>query len=285
MATHRTTHIGQVQLAAFELIRHGVPVFPLAHRSKVPLAGSAGVKDESLDAREIEAWPADSNVGAAMGHKHWTLDVDSVKGGSVSVAELTRQHGKLPRTVTAETPGGGWHLLWALPEGLRVGNRQGVLPGLDVRGSGGYLAAPPSVHPNGGSYRWRRAPGDVPFAVAPGWLLDLVGQSSAHPRMPPARPFPGPSCDAITRARAYVSRMPPAISGSGGHVATFAVATVLLRGFNLDQATGLELLKEYNGRCQPPWSEKELAHEIRSVSEAPRRTLDGHILNAERRNA
>lgn len=76
------------------------------------------------------------------------------------------------------------------------------------------------------------------------------------------------------RARAYVAKMPPAISGAGGHAATFAVARKLIWGFRLDEYTALRILREdYNPRCEPPWPEQDLVHKIRqAVDNATDRT-------------
>jgi hypothetical protein len=49
--------------------------------------------------------------------------------------------------------GKGWQLFFRHP-GVTIPNRAGIIPGLDVRGDGGYVVAPPSVHPNGKQYRW-----------------------------------------------------------------------------------------------------------------------------------
>lgn len=76
--------------------------------------------------------------------------------------------------------------------------------------------------------------------------------------------------DAVERARRYLSKCPAAISGAGGHLTTFVVAARLTRGFGLDENTALTLLAtEYNPRCEPPWSDTELA---RKVSEASQRS-------------
>jgi len=67
--------------------------------------------------------------------------------------------------------------------------------------------------------------------------------------------------DVEKRARAYVAKMPGAISGSGGHNATWAAALVLAQGFGLAEERVFEILRsEYNPRCQPPWTEAELRH-------------------------
>ena len=70
--------------------------------------------------------------------------------------------------------------------------------------------------------------------------------------------------NALHLAREYVASQPPAIAGSKGHNATFRVACQLV-GFGLNDAQTLELLREFNSRCQPPWTEKELRHKVQDA--------------------
>ncbi len=72
----------------------------------------------------------------------------------------------------------------------------------------------------------------------------------------------------IERARRYIAKCPPAISGERGHDATFHVAAVLWNGFGLSEAETLGLIGEYNERCLPRWSEAELIHKVRSAANA-----------------
>ncbi len=83
--------------------------------------------------------------------------------------------------------------------------------------------------------------------------------------------------DHFERCRAYVSRMPPAISGSGGHNATIDVVRACA-GFALDESRTLDILREYNQRCQPEWGEKELAHKASYVGKF-RKYAPGYILD------
>ena len=78
-------------------------------------------------------------------------------------------------------------------------------------------------------------------------------------------------CEAavIDRARKYIAKCPPAISGQDGHGATFHVACVLVLGFCLDENSALVLMREYSERCNPPWSEKELVHKVRQAAKQP----------------
>lgn len=88
---------------------------------------------------------------------------------------------------------------------------------------------------------------------------------------PPSAPRPVNDDVAVERrASAYLQAMSPAVSGSGGHAATYAAATALVHGFGLstERALGM-LLSEYNLRCQPPWTEKELRHKVDDAAGKP----------------
>ena len=83
----------------------------------------------------------------------------------------------------------------------------------------------------------------------------------------------------LERARKYVAKMEPAISGSGGHTATLDVVMVC-KGFGLTESQTLTVLHEYNERCQPPWNERELEHKAKQL---PRlRVAEGYILDQSR---
>jgi hypothetical protein len=80
----------------------------------------------------------------------------------------------------------------------------------------------------------------------------------------------GNGASVLERARRYVGHMPPALSGQHGHQATWAVAQVLLRGFDLPVAQAQPLLEEYNLRCKPPWTAKELQHKLEQAEQKSR---------------
>jgi hypothetical protein len=154
-------------------------VFPC--RGKVPAQakaeGGRGVHGASSDATAVAAkwreFPG-ADIGLACGTVSgiWVLDVDGDEGAA-SLADLERQHGPLPATAWQMT-GKGRHYFFALPEGVEIRNRTGVRPGLDVRGTGGYVIVAPSLHPSGVRYQWRESPSETEIAPAPAWLVDLV---------------------------------------------------------------------------------------------------------------
>jgi len=73
----------------------------------------------------------------------------------------------------ARTPRGGWHLWFVYPAGSGITVGTGVIPGVDFRGEGGYIIAPPSVNGNGKSYTWEegKSIGDVPLGTVPDSLI------------------------------------------------------------------------------------------------------------------
>jgi len=100
-------------------------------------------------------------------------------------------------------------------------------------------------------------------------LLALIGKYFAEP-IPSAPRVDFRSNDAVVeRARKYLAKIPPAMSGSGGHNQTFHAACVLVLGFELSEGDALGLLSEYNQKCQPPWSERELQHKVASAAKQP----------------
>lgn len=85
----------------------------------------------------------------------------------------------------------------------------------------------------------------------------------------------------LERARRYIAKCPPAVSGQGGHNATFHVAAVLVHGFALGDRVSLMLMQEWNQCCQPPWSERELRHKVESAARATHGSPRGHLLGHE----
>ena len=172
--------------AALDYAARGWPVVPIA--GKRPWLKD-WVNLASVDAATVRGWweqRPKSGVGLLTGPRagHWVLDVDPRHGGLETLADLEREHGELV-TLRVRTGSGGLHLYFRHPVGLQLTNRVEALPGLDVRGAGGQVVAPPSLHPDTGlAYEWEN---ELPIADAPRWLLDLLRPPSreAKPYTPP----------------------------------------------------------------------------------------------------
>ncbi|MHB8587153.1 MAG: phage/plasmid primase, P4 family [Thermoplasmatota archaeon] len=169
--------------AALAYARRGWPVFPLKPRSKEPWT-SHGFKDATADETQIRAWwtalPT-ANVAIATGSASGlvVLDVDAKTQGLETMRKLEEQHGSLGRTPLVLTPGGGRHAYFRHP-GPETRNRTSIAPGADVRADGGYIVAPPSIHPNGGTYAWHpNLPLTTPPAEIPAWLLERINAKAS----------------------------------------------------------------------------------------------------------
>lgn len=96
------------------------------------------------------------------------------------------------------------------------------------------------------------------------------------PGNPPIRPtVPRLDLPVMERARRYVASVPPAIAGQHGDVHTFRVCCRLVRGFALNESQALDVLTEWNARCQPPWSPEELLDKVRRAARYGREPVGG----------
>jgi hypothetical protein len=137
------------------------------------------LKRATTDVNWIAGWWAtrNYNIGIATGEGSgvWVLDIDGDEG-EATLRELEARRGAIPPTVEAIT-GKGRHLYWRWPTARVIRNKQvnHHMPGLDVRGNGGYVLAPPSIHSSGRVYSWSVDRSDS-FEDAPEWLLDLIAK-------------------------------------------------------------------------------------------------------------
>lgn len=129
--------------AALKYASWGWKVFPLHPKSKAP-ATSHGFKDATTDPERIHRWfkqRPDCNIGLPTGHHFDVIDIDLPDGPDTYERMLQAEvipdvHGQV------STSSGGRHL-YIKP--LGDGNLTRVLPGVDWRGAGGYVVAPPST--------------------------------------------------------------------------------------------------------------------------------------------
>ena len=178
--------------AALSYSRQGWAVLPIQPKGKAPLGKLVprGFLNATTDPDILQQWWAtepQANIGIRTGAISGllVLDIDPRNGGDQSLAGWERQHGTLPETVEALTGGGGRHLIFAHPEGALPSNT--FLPGVDVKADGGYVVAPPSLHPSGHQYEWKpdAEPQAKALAPLPQKLLEcLMGKTTAYPSAP-----------------------------------------------------------------------------------------------------
>ncbi|MCI6140433.1 MULTISPECIES: bifunctional DNA primase/polymerase [Clostridium] len=232
--------------------RLGLAVFPIKPKSKQPLT-EHGLKDASKEPEQIESWwnrwPA-ANIGIATGAVSGglvviDLDVDKDKGidGRVTLREWEAEHEKLPdSTWMAITGRGGYHYFYHDTSTVR--NRTGIYEGIDIRGDGGYIVAPPSVHPNGNTYEWEQDPMLYPLAEANGAVFDfLVG---------PAVKEPEP----------ILFELPEQIpDGQRTTAMVKLVCSQQAKGLS-DEAIRAAVRAENEAKCVPPLTDQELEKEV-----------------------
>lgn len=258
-----------MKAAALNLAANGFKVFPLwqplkaLHKSgyicacgktdcgspaKHPIGNLAprGCLDATRDAARVkwfwECAPG-ANIGVATGDCLAVLDIDPRHGGNEALIELQRRFGNLPITLAVRTGGGGSHLFFETDRDMA--NSAGALgAGLDIRGAGGYVVAPPGVHITGARYEWEAGFDPAFIAPAPDWLHQA----------------------AVVQPRAKLRLVVGCGVQAGARNETIARLTgKLLRGY-VNPHLVLDLMLAWNAvRCKPPLGDGEVETIVNSI--------------------
>jgi hypothetical protein len=192
-----------------------------------------GVTDASAEPATVAAWWRrwpHANVGLATGSGTGLVVVDlDGDEGAEAFAALQRRHGPLPDTRWARTGSGGWHAYFRHPGGAMPNTARRLGPGIDTRGDGGYVVAPPSLHASGGRYAWHNR---ARLAPMPGWLVELLRPPAPAPRRPVrlrghADAY---SAAALDRECKAVASTPPGGRNHALNAAAFALGTLVASG-------------------------------------------------------
>ena len=178
--------------AALSYAARGWQVFPCKPRGKEPLT-LHGLKEATRGPEQIDTWWRkwpEANIAIATGPASgiFVVDLDFDHDGIDSLVKLEAGKPKGLATLECATGGGGAHLYFTWPDGFEIRNSAGKLgKGIDIRGEGGYVVAPPSLHKSGQRYQWCTA---YPEPLdPPSWLIAaLTAPAEPHPRTLPRRP-------------------------------------------------------------------------------------------------
>lgn len=266
--------------AALKYASFGWYVFPCI--GKDPLPTTHGFHSATRDQKLINFWwgnHPERNIGIATGTDYSGLvviDIDDKNGkcGSASLRDWEREHGDLPDTVTAISGSGGTHYYFYTDKPFR--SKTDIMEGVDIRANGGYIIAPPSIHPGTGRpYMWEGQTDDdnafmcanVVDSMLP--LLNLPGRSQS----------PVSTSDSIPDK----FELPDQID-KGARVDTLFRYTCSLMQKIDDRAEIEAIVRQTNDeRCNPPLSDDELRKEVfpalkRYATQAEKNASSGIII-------
>lgn len=235
--------------AALAYQRDGFSVIPIQAREKKPLISWEEYQNRRATEEEINAWWAkwpEANVGLVTGAVSGlvVIDLDTVEAKD-KLKDLVPgfDFSAVPRSRT----GNGWQIFFKHP-GLTITNRAGVLPGLDVRGDGGYVVAPPSIHPNGKAYKWE-VPINGELPKLPVDLFKLISSPT------------GNGSESSFRERFDTAQ---ALAGvpEGRRDETLFKLGCKLRAADIPQAMAESLILEAARNCEPPFPERQALEKI-----------------------
>ncbi|XZE55787.1 bifunctional DNA primase/polymerase [Planctomycetaceae bacterium SH139] len=253
-------------------LQRGWHCVPLRPRSKSPSR-----RDWTNLRLAPEVFPENSNIGIILGEPSgWLVDVDL---DCPEAIELADSYLPLTPAITGRPSAPRSHR-WYIAVDATTEKHQDPNDGsmiVELRSTGTQTVIGPSIHPDGEPYDVLDAePATVPAPMLAACVKALadavitkrgVSFQLARPELRSSQAGSVRHDDVETRAIAYLNAMPPAISGSSGHSQTFAAATALVHGFGIDPDRALAILQtDYNLRCSPPWSDRELQHKINQAA-------------------
>ena len=229
----------------------GWQCFPANHLGKKP-ATRHGLHDATTDSQQLKQWFGNGQLyniairtGAASGFD--VLDVDG-DDGVKALQALIAVYGNLPKTPCVRTGGGGLHYYFRHADGVS-NSASKIAEHLDVRGDGGYVIAPPSVHQNGATYEWIVLPEACELADWPKWLLDRIRNAAARP--------------ATTEQQSEPSA-PIIPAGQRNQTLTSIAGAMRKKGLDADSIEAA-LLNHNRKYCRPPLPDNEISRIAKSV--------------------
>ncbi len=228
---------------ALSLREFGWSIIPIG-LDKKPLMKWEEYQSRIPSVEEIKTWfnqwPS-ANIGVVTGtiSKLVVVDIDPRHGGT---NELFKDY----KTPCSRTGGGGWHYYFTSDS--IITNRAGVLPGIDIRGQGGYVIAPPSLHSSGGSYQWLISPQEATLLEFPHWIFK------------------------VTEKKEYKNDWQTVLSGVSEGERNTSAARVIGKLLSMFPSNDWEefvipLIKGWNNQNNPPLSEQELQDTYKSLAE------------------
>ena len=249
--------MNELKEAALRYAAAGIAVFPLIERDKKPLTAN-GFKDATTDPEKIEEWWSvhpNANVGIATG---------DMSGGLVAIdMGIDKEKGKdgyhaflkwcdenflvLPDSWLSITGRGGYHLIYRSL--FPVPSKIGWLEDVDIRANGGYIVAPPSIHPNGTRYEWEQDPAEYELITTDDIDVEFIMNSVL----------------ASNKSNTEPLKVPDVIPEGHRDEFMFKLACKYQAMGMSDDAMLAALQIENKTRCQPPLTDKEIKKKVKQA--------------------
>ena len=228
--------------AALMHLRAGKPVFIVDRATKKPLVAWKDYQDRLPTEREVKIWWTqypDANMGMATGHLAGVVVIDC--DSEAATNRFIDEHPEAKDTLQVQT-GRGRHFYFEFEEGIR--NDAGTLlgAGIDIRGEGGFVILPPSIHSNGKAYQWFNK--NKPIPLPTGLKEVLVSRNRTG----------GPGVMvAETRHERFNTAQALAGVPEGQRDETLFKLARKLRNANIPRDMAERLIQEAAQNCQPPF--------------------------------
>ncbi len=229
-----------VVTAVGKYIEQGLSVFPVKGEGKTPLVAWKPYQERVANNEELGAWFASgiANVGIVTGELSGVivLDFDTNEAWQEAI------NLGMPETPLVETSR-GFHAYFKHRPGIRNDQHGQVIAGMDIRGEGGYVVAPPSVHESGDVYSWfdGKSFDDVLLAELPDWVVTHVVEK--------------PVLEELEGGVGSGERNETLARLAGSWVKEMGFAEVVTKAL------------EWNEKCEPPLDELEVEKVAKSIWE------------------
>lgn len=243
--------------AALKYADMGLAVFPVIPRDKKPLTEN-GFKNATTDPTKINEWwtiHPDANIGIATGDVSGGLvaidmdiDKEKDKDGYHSFMEWADANFLvLPDSWLSITGRGGYHLFYR--SAFSVPSKIGWIEDVDIRANGGYIVAPPSVHPNGTRYEWEQSPEDYELITTDDMDVEFIMNSVL----------------ASNKSNTEPLKVPDEIPEGHRDEFMFKLACKYQAMGMSDDAMLAALQIENKARCKPPLTDKEIKQKVKQA--------------------
>lgn len=261
----------EIKEAALKYAEMGFAVIPVNPKNKHPYT-KQGSHDASKDPEVIKDWwfnHPHANVAIVTGKASGLVvideDYDEPKGidGIHELKMWENENGKLPDTCTAVTGRGGYHLYYRIPEDAEFKNHISIIDGVDVRGEGGYVVAPPSIHANGKPYEWDDSPFENEITMIDDTVIKFLSIKDDSE---------GETSEDGTKQTFVV---PEVIPEGKRNDTLFKLAASLWSSRRLSKEAVIAAVKvENNLKCNPPLPDDEIIRTVESATKYPQKSKD-----------